>query len=460
MAKKKVVVIGSGLAGTIISNELSNHFEVVALERGPEEGILLPEIEHLNKSFGTSNTFCYGAGGTTNLWHNGLIRLNANHISDEVFRSVILDAKKHEGYACKILHLKVPINQAVEHATGFDFEGWSKGAFDCVIVPNGNRKLYLNSNVNVFYDVSEIKFSGSDGHVKGVSFIVNDKKHKIDVDYLVVCAGGLNTPKVLNGVLNDLGFSHDQARSKSLIDHPMGFVGKIEVKRKYKVFFDRLVSQVYPSYKARVGIKVKINGLHHICYFRPTMTIKNNSDIYKFKSKLGTVGWKKRIRMVFDLRIFHPDIFSEILLYFFGIKLPSRKYSLWFVFEQNFSSSRNSVVNSSHVSYDWGVSKDELENYSRAIYTLIEQLNPYLSDFSLYEGDLSEYLWSAAHHSGSVRMGKGDSDVNENLKLNALDNVYACDGSIVQEHSYANTGLTIAELAIRLSRHLEDYKSK
>jgi hypothetical protein len=32
--------------------------------------------------------------------------------------------------------------------------------------------------------------------------------------------------------------------------------------------------------------------------------------------------------------------------------------------------------------------------------------------------------------------------------------VYVCDGSVIQEHSYANTGLTIGQLALRLSEEL------
>jgi choline dehydrogenase-like flavoprotein len=32
--------------------------------------------------------------------------------------------------------------------------------------------------------------------------------------------------------------------------------------------------------------------------------------------------------------------------------------------------------------------------------------------------------------------------------------VFVCDGSIIQEHSYANTGLTIGQLAMRLAERV------
>ncbi len=49
-----------------------------------------------------------------------------------------------------------------------------------------------------------------------------------------------------------------------------------------------------------------------------------------------------------------------------------------------------------------------------------------------------------------------DALVDTNLKLRHFDNVFVCDGSVIQEHSYANTGLTIAQLAFRLAKHIRD----
>ena len=66
-----------------------------------------------------------------------------------------------------------------------------------------------------------------------------------------------------------------------------------------------------------------------------------------------------------------------------------------------------------------------------------------------------DWLWSHAHHSGTISMGKNtDSCVDQDLKLHSCDNVFVCDGSIIQEHSYANTGLTIGQLAMRLAERV------
>ena len=70
-----------------------------------------------------------------------------------------------------------------------------------------------------------------------------------------------------------------------------------------------------------------------------------------------------------------------------------------------------------------------------------------------------EWLRSGAHHSGTISLGNDEPEqIDDNLKLNGCNNLYICDGSVIQEHSYANTGLTIGKLALRLSAHLTNLK--
>ena len=76
-------------------------------------------------------------------------------------------------------------------------------------------------------------------------------------------------------------------------------------------------------------------------------------------------------------------------------------------------------------------------------------------DLNIITNITEDWLWSAAHHSGTISLGETEKClVDKNLKLKNYDNVFVCDGSVIQEHSYANTGLTIGQLAIRLSERL------
>jgi choline dehydrogenase-like flavoprotein len=71
-----------------------------------------------------------------------------------------------------------------------------------------------------------------------------------------------------------------------------------------------------------------------------------------------------------------------------------------------------------------------------------------------------DWLWPDAHHSGTIPMGELPGGlVDEDLKLNFFDNVFICDGSIIQEHSYANTGLTTGALALRVAEPVRTQQS-
>ena len=94
--KSSCVVIGSGLAGSLVSNALADSFNVTVLEIGPQDRTVYPDVRFVNKKLAEVDTFCHGAGGTTNLWHNGLIPIRTTDVSDSAFRQVLHEALHHE----------------------------------------------------------------------------------------------------------------------------------------------------------------------------------------------------------------------------------------------------------------------------------------------------------------------------------------------------------------------------
>jgi len=87
--KKKIVIIGSGLAGSLLCNELVKHYDVTLLEKGRKNSFQFARIKFIKKNLAEVPTFCFGEGGTTNLWHNGLIPINADDITSNYFRDVL-----------------------------------------------------------------------------------------------------------------------------------------------------------------------------------------------------------------------------------------------------------------------------------------------------------------------------------------------------------------------------------
>ena len=90
---KKVVVIGGGLAGCLLCNELAGQAEVTLLEVGRKDAISYPKLGFDRKQLAAVPTCCYGGGGTTNLWHNGLIPIRREDVADPVFGGVLSEAQ-------------------------------------------------------------------------------------------------------------------------------------------------------------------------------------------------------------------------------------------------------------------------------------------------------------------------------------------------------------------------------
>jgi len=77
-----------------------------------------------------------------------------------------------------------------------------------------------------------------------------------------------------------------------------------------------------------------------------------------------------------------------------------------------------------------------------------------LDDISL-NSDLKNLIFSSSHHSGTARMGAGDESVcDSDCRVKGISNLFVCDGSVIPASGAANTGLTIAALAIKLSEYL------
>ena len=92
---KNIVVIGSGLAGSLLCNELAKDCSVTLLEAGPGDKFEYPKIDFIRKDFGVVKTLCMGRGGTTNLWHNGLMPLRPADIHSREFREVLTESQPY-----------------------------------------------------------------------------------------------------------------------------------------------------------------------------------------------------------------------------------------------------------------------------------------------------------------------------------------------------------------------------
>lgn len=453
---KNILIIGSGLAGTLVANNLSQDNFVTLLEIGENNSISYPKVAFRNKEFGEVKTFCYAGGGTSNLWHNGLMPLRADDLTDVHFKQIVLDSAKYIDQAAQDLFFPTSsyFNEYKKLLHEKESLGGKCGVFsdglDCLIHPQKFTRLKLNPNVKAYYSVRNLNFFSNNGSITKVVFSDNSSTFSIEPDFIVISAGAFGSPGVVSNVLNALGLSNKYV-GKGLIDHPMGFVGKVKIKNDFKNIFNQFSFSKHNGYDCLTATRIKCGSYTAAVFFRPAITMQNQLDIYKYKSRLGANSGSNRIRAAFSKKIFHPDVLAEIYMHLFKGNINKNIYNILLFFEQK--RGECNFINTKHgILMNWDLSQNEIDIYNKTLEILYDRLKTVAEDIVLEMPLSKDWLWSGAHHSGTIPMGKERRGViDSDLKIFSCNNAYVCDGSVIQEHSYTNTGLTIGALALRLS---------
>jgi hypothetical protein len=461
--KKNIVVIGGGLAGSLICNELVNHADVTLLEVGGKNSIQYPQIGFDKKKLAHVDTFCFGGGGTTNLWHNGLIPIIRGDVVGREFSQVLAEAEPFMDEAASALFFNkesfsLAYNKLVAEMTDMAEKiGLSSDGVDCLIYPKKFNKLTVDPRVNDFYSVEKISFVSEGRRIKTVNYAIDSKEYSVDADVVIVSAGAMGSPKILREVIKSSG-NRFNSLGTGFIDHPLGFVGKVRFKKEVASVIRQLSLLDKGDYVSRNAIRLKSACGNYTCcvFFRPALTMDNRLSIFKYKSLLGASTGLDRIRNAFSWKILHPDVIAEIFSHLFGVNIPSHTYSLLLIAEQKRGSNRV-YYDGDDLRVDWSVSMEELSVYRSLLKKLNGMLQNIAEEVNIETGITEEWLWSCAHHSCTTTLGNSAEDlVDKDLKLKFCDNVFVCDGSVIQEQSYANTGLTIGQLALRLARRVLD----
>lgn len=465
MEKENVVIIGSGLAGVVIANKLSQdkNKRVILIEKG---GYVPDWPEHIftDRKFGENKTYCHAVGGSTHLWHNGLIPIQESDVDHKAFKDLLRKIDKYSNEATSFLNYtgdfqkerKLVLDKLKKQAEDLSLN--IPDGIDSILIPQGDPLRKPNKDVELYINVSSIKFYGSSNNVKEIE-IFNGKKITFKVDKLVISGGGTSSPILVKQLYSDLQHNIDNMPSgKGLIDHPMGFIGKLKVKKNLAKKLQDLFLSGYKSTTARCAFRVKDGDYTHCVYIWPSTTMSNALDMYKFKSALAASGGSSKLKFFFDKRLYHPDILSEIFTRFTGKSLRTDTFAILAIFEQKRDESRYVKLNENGVKeIHWNFTDEERNSYDLVNDKIRHIFEPVAEKMSFIKKSNSSFLWSGHHHSGTIGLDEQQpGSVNQELRLNGLDNAYVCDASILQSHSYANTGLTIGKLAIYLCEECLD----
>lgn len=232
-SKRKVVIVGSGLAGSIVASSLSDDYDVVVIEASASSSVSGPILRDAGYP-SNSEFFCgFGPGGSTAFWHNGLIEPPR-----QVFDSFPPGWDRLAGY----------INRAHRLLSGIEIDAVRASAQKLVSRLEekgfqrsnlGSPLYYPNQRINAWYRLVQgtvpliignvIEFVSKErGRAHGVRIATDNGEALVEGDIFVLSAGGLNSPVILAELhlgpetnLKMAGLQYE--------DHPMGFVGSVEL---------------------------------------------------------------------------------------------------------------------------------------------------------------------------------------------------------------------------------------
>lgn len=278
---------------------------------------------------------------------------------------------------------------------------------------------------------------------------------KIAADVLILCAGGIGSSKILL----ESAKSNPQLRrlpiGKFLIDHPTGFVFKAKLRRRMNL--RSLFGQPRRGFRLRYGFALRPDQLHssdfrnHIVFLRPAISMKDPLTYDVLKRKLIACRGRNLKPREIAYLFRHPDLFFEAVNFRYGL-FHSTSYVSGLTFAEQLPGDRDRIVCSSNNRFtiEWNISKDDGRSLEKFLRVFYESHSDMFESFTVFPS-VSERLDSAGHHSGGCRMAARPTDgvVDADLRVFGIENLFVVDGSVLGFTGHANTGLTIAALAVK-----------
>jgi choline dehydrogenase-like flavoprotein len=425
-----------------------------------------------------------GIGGTSNFWHGGLTILDRTDVEGAAQGTGRARAPLEYGQLREYYHravaivrgeapyslddIEVPLDTPLE-GFGNPREAFRLKALLYPDKPFSTRSLIARAKelhglqVIPNVEISRLAFSGHQrvSHVEGVQ-VKSGVPLKIRADLFVLSAGGLGSPKILlqstaeNPCLGRLPIG------RFVIDHPTGFVFKAKLRRRMDL--RPLFGLSREGYKLRYGFALNSHHLscadshNHILYLRPAVSMKD-PGIYDFlKRKL--VSYKGRtlgpLDFVYLLR--HTDLLYDAINFRYGFSY-STNYVSGLVFAEQFpdEDAGISIRGNGTFTVRWRFSDKDRGSLEKFLAVFLENYSELFETFRIFPS-IATRLDSAGHHSGACRMATSPAEgvVDADLRVFGAENLFVVDGSVLAYSGHANTGLTIAALALKCCDTVSD----
>lgn len=468
--KQQVVIVGAGLGGCYLAAGLVEHFNVTMVELSDDRPLLRDRVRDVGRPAVTYPHIESGFGGTTKAWHNALMEIDATVFNknwpfskdtiapyyEQAYRSLSGTTRE------QIFKFADALRESLINM-GFPESLLTQNMFIPKVRVNAWNKLSLKGKVKTIEgEVTELIPDGMGG-VGKVKIRRQDGEHVVvDADYFVLAAGGLGSPLLLQKLAQSWPLESLKHAGVHYEDHPIAFVGEVELDKPLYKLWDFPVKTKsgnanirlpFSLYWNDLNISFQLRPAHHLRLSKPrTKIISILTDLRNFPFKLINY-WRL---------LTHVDDIFDILSFKFGLRIPTRNYSILMVAEQ--PSALYCAVwkkdDSTGINRRWEADDSYIKDLNEALDLFLKTIRPIIKQSRLFP-DWPAQIYSSSHHSGTARLSKSPEDgvCDLNGQVHGLSNLFVCDGSLIPSSGFVNTGLTIAALAMRMSDFLSNLVS-
>ena len=458
------VIIGSGPAGSILSEELSKKgFKIAIIDRAKNEksmpinDFFCPYIDKAPSYY--TPVFSNQLGGNSALWHSKIYLLSKSEVQKYNWDIEYDELKKYSDKLANKLGVNNQNINKTQKSQDKEYRYSLRAKFR-------NMYEYLeinkNKNITIFKESSPIKLEIDNGIVKEV-LLKNLKKEKklISINHSIVfCAGGLGNPHILLNLLESKNIN----LGKNLSDHSHVNLGKV-INKNFHKYIDIA--------KPNIRLNSKIKDMSEIAL------ILNNEKTFsgiQLDYKVDPIRFARRFFIKIKnltLRkfiIFLSFFFTKFngLFHKFGYLIGKYyKYSFEFFFSQQptlenkvFLTEKKDEFCLKKINISWKISESDLKNYDQLINKAIGE-NGVLGNFKNkidFKSNFKQHGLAGLHPSCTTKIGTEPNNgvVDKNLKVFEYKNIYICGSSVFPFNGYTNPTWTIMSLAFRLAAYLEN----
>ncbi len=444
--KKRVVVIGAGLCGSVASTLLRNDFQVTVVEQGRKKKPLFHDVDCDTGELNTSINRAEGLGGTTNYWHNALIELD-----DKDLKKAGIEPRgfaKYYQQAWEFFLSKKELDDCnrTRDANAASLAG-SSSTIAHMVLPQTRHNVWNLANERYPGDPIEVVYGHAQRIVEGGVELEGGRR--IDADHVIACGGGIGTPLVL---ARSLGKSDRFVPGYH--DHPMAYVAKVKLRPESRL--KKVSSTATFAADVRAGLIYETDDLKTVVYLRPAVDMRLGSIMGPARYILSDLrndpfSPKKILMLLGNLEAVREAILFKTRLGFRG-----NYYSVLILGEQTPLATRGiQMASGKRPSLNWHVTPAELASYESSVNKFFTEFADDILETKVVPTAQWEFR-NAAHHSGTATSFvpmPGDTSP-EFFGVTGLPNAYVCDGSLLRAAGIANSGLTLVALTYRLAEHL------